>query len=147
MRASTLLSVVTSSIDAIVQVGLDGRILSWNGSAAEMFDYAIDDLERHILDLTPEDRHDEQLQILEAVLSGQRVHPIDTLMLRREGTLVNVSIALSPTRDSAGAISGAAAIIRDITDRVGETERSASASASRRWAASRAASPTTSTTC
>ncbi len=122
MRHSALLSAVSASVDAIVHIDCEGKILNWNAAAAQMFDYPCSEIVgRHVVDLVVDDHRGAQLQVLQDVLGGARVTPFDTVCMRRNGSVVQTSWALSPVRDSSGNISGAAAIIRDITQRVRET--------------------------
>jgi PAS domain S-box-containing protein len=111
-------------VDAIVHVGVDGRILSWNRAASRMFDYTRDQaVGRLVLDLVPTDRHGELDDILPEILAGRRVTSFDTIWKRRDGRPIQVSVSMAPVRGSKGDIRGAAAIIRDITDRVRATQQ------------------------
>src|SRR5581483_8330320 len=97
--------------DAITAQTLEGTIISWNRGAERMYGYTAEEaigLSVHVL--TPDDRQSETDEMLAAIAAGERVEQFETVRLRRDGTPRDVSLTLSPTRDSAGRITGASVI-------------------------------------
>ncbi len=112
-----LAAVVESSDDAVIAKALDGTILSWNPGAQRLYGYAATEIVgRNISILAPpEGKHDLQ-EILDRAARGDVVTHYETVRVRKDGTRVEVSLAVSPIRDPTGAIVGASTIARDITD-------------------------------
>ncbi|RMH44628.1 MAG: PAS domain-containing hybrid sensor histidine kinase/response regulator [Deltaproteobacteria bacterium] len=126
MRPSAVFSVVDQSVDAIIHIDVDGVIQGANEAAANLFGTEGCRLHgRHIAELVPEESRDDLLALLADVLCGQRIRPFDMVCVRCDGSPVHTSISVSPVRDSKGRTAGAAAIIRDISERVRETEEAA----------------------
>ena len=116
--AQRLVSVVESSEDAIISKDLDGVIVSWNPGAERLFGYSAEEVVGEpILILIPSDRQHEEIMILERSRLGEPVKHFETIRRRKNGTLVDVSLTISPVRDAAGVVVGASKIARDITDR------------------------------
>jgi PAS domain S-box-containing protein len=125
-----LAAIVDSSDDAIVSKDLDGIIMSWNRSAERMFGYTESEaLGRSIRMIIPADRQGEEETVLAHIRAGKAVTHFETLRLRKDGTLIPISLTVSPIRDAAGRVIGASKIARDIR------ERAEAALASRRLAA------------
>ncbi|MBI5800154.1 MAG: PAS domain S-box protein [Verrucomicrobia bacterium] len=117
-------AIVSSSNDAIVSKDLNGTITSWNPSAERIFGYLAEEaIGEPIQLLFPPDRLDEEARIIERIKAGERVEHFETIRKRKDGTLINVSLTISPIRNANGRIVGASKIARDITDRVKERER------------------------
>jgi len=113
-----LASIVESSDDAIVSKDLNGIIASWNRGAERLFGYsAAEIVGKPILTLIPPDRHDEERSILERIGRGERIDHYETVRQRKDGSLIDISITVSPIRDNDGRIVGASKIGRDITER------------------------------
>jgi PAS domain S-box-containing protein len=113
---SLLAAVVESSDDAIVTKTLDGLITSWNPGAERLFGYSADEmLGRPITILIPPDHIDEEPAILERMRRGERISHYPTVRRRKDGTLIDVSLSVSPLKDADGRIIGASKIARDIT--------------------------------
>jgi two-component system cell cycle sensor histidine kinase/response regulator CckA len=113
-----LASIVETCDDAIISQTLGGTILSWNSGAEQMFGYKAEDMVgESIENLVPRDQHDEISGIRDVIESGRRVERIETVRLRRDGTGIDVSITVSPIKNSDGNIQGASIILRDITER------------------------------
>jgi PAS domain S-box-containing protein len=111
-----LVSIVESSDDAIVSKDLYGVISSWNNGAERLFGYSADDvIGKSIFILIPAHRQDEERTILGQILLGQSVNHFETIRRRKDGTLVDVSLTVSPLYDATGAIIGASKIARDIS--------------------------------
>src|ERR1700683_3036624 len=118
-RANNLLAaIVGSSDDAIVSKSLDGVITSWNKSGARMFGYtAREAIGQHITLIIPADRRNEETKILGQLKRGERVDHFETVRVRKDGTLLDVSLSISPVRDAAGGIVGAEKVAHDTTER------------------------------
>jgi PAS domain S-box-containing protein len=118
-RASLLLAaIVDSSDDAIISKDLNGIIMSWNKSAERVFGYTAEEaVGKSITMLIPEDRQDEEPHILSRLRRGQRVDHFETIRRKKDGTLLDISLTISPVRNAEGIIIGASKIARDITDR------------------------------
>jgi PAS domain S-box-containing protein len=113
-----LAAIVESSDDAIVSKDLDGVIRTWNRGAERLFGYREDEaVGRPVLMLIPEERHHEEARILARIRRGEQVEPYDTVRRRKDGSLVDISLSVSPIRDGHGRVVGASKIARDITDR------------------------------
>ena len=113
-----LAAIVESSDDAIVAKDLNGVVTSWNAGAERLFGYTAQEMVgRPILLLIPDDRRHEEDRILERLRAGEMVHHYETLRRRKDGTLVDVSLTVSPIRNRKGAVIGASKIARDITER------------------------------
>lgn len=113
-----LAAIVDFSDDVIVSKTLDGIITSWNHSAERLFGWtAADAIGKHITLIIPDDRRSEEDEVLNRLRRGERVDHFETVRRRKDGSLVNVSITVSPVRDGFGGIVGASKIARDITER------------------------------
>jgi PAS domain S-box-containing protein len=111
-------ALVESAEDAILTKSLDGLIRSWNPGAERLLGYSpAQIIGRPITLLLPEDRYDEEAMILDRIRRGQRVAHFETIRRKQDGSLVDVSLTISPIRDHSGAIVGASKIMRDITER------------------------------
>ena len=111
-------SIVDSSDDAIVSKTLEGVITSWNAGAERLFGHtAKEAIGQHISMIIPLDRRDEETRILARLRQGERIDHFDTIRVRKDGTPLKISLSISPVRDAAGKIIGAAKIARDITGR------------------------------
>ncbi|HTD86351.1 MAG TPA: PAS domain S-box protein, partial [Candidatus Binatia bacterium] len=118
-----LAALVESSDDAIISKTLDGIITTWNKGAERMFGYRPEEvIGKPVTILIPPDRVNEEPAILERLRRGERMDHYETIRRCKDGTLLNISLSVSPVRDASGAIIGASKIARDITDRLrGET--------------------------
>jgi PAS domain S-box-containing protein len=115
---SRLAAIVASSDDAIIGKTLDGQITSWNAGAERLYGYrAVEIVGKNISILVPGHSANELAEILRRVRNGERIEHHETRRLRKNNTLVDVSIAVSPIYDLSGTIVGASTIARDITDR------------------------------
>jgi len=113
-----LAAIVASSEDAIVSKTLDGIVTSWNATAERLFGYTADEMiGQPILRLIPEHLHHEEVDILAKLRAGQRIERYETIRMRKDGGLLDISLTISPVRDSSGKIVGAAKIAHDITRR------------------------------
>jgi PAS domain S-box-containing protein len=113
---SRLAAIVASSDDAIISKTLDGIIVTWNEGASRMFGYAAAEvIGKPITILFPPDRQDEEPNILRRLRGGERVDHFETVRVRKDGTLIDISLTISPVRNALGEIVGASKIARDIT--------------------------------
>ncbi|MEW6493718.1 MAG: PAS domain S-box protein [Cyanobacteriota bacterium] len=113
-----LAAIVESSDDAIISKSLDGIILSWNAGAQRIFGYSANDaIGQPMSILIPPDRTDEEPQILQKIKQGERIEHYETVRRHKNGQLIDVSVTVSPIKDTAGKIIAASAIKRDITKR------------------------------
>ena len=107
----------SSSDDVIISKNLNGIIISWNKGAERVFGYTAEEaIGQPITIVIPEDRHDEERQILTRIRRGERIDHYETVRRRKHGSLIAVSLTVSPVRDAAGKIVGASKIARDITE-------------------------------
>jgi PAS domain S-box-containing protein len=115
---SSLAAIVESSDDAIISKSLDGIISTWNGGAERMFGYtAAEIIGKPITLLFPPEYIDEEDAILDRLRRGERLEHFETVRIRKDGSLLSVSLTVSPIKDADGAIIGASKIARDITQR------------------------------
>lgn len=113
-----LAAVVDSSEDAIVSKTLDGTITAWNPGAERLFGYsALEAVGKPMRMLLPPESANEERDILDRIGRGERVEHFETVRMRKDGTQIDVSVTISPIRDSHGAIVGASNIARDISER------------------------------
>lgn len=113
-----LAAIVDSSDDAIISKNLDGMITSWNKSAERLFGYTADEvIGKSITILIPPDRLAEEPEIIRRLQRGERVDHFETIRRRKDGSLVNLSLTISPVRNAQGKVVGASKIARDITER------------------------------
>ena len=116
--AARLAAIIDSSDDAIVSKTLQGVITSWNRAAERIFGYtAAEAVGQHITLIIPEDRRSEEVDVLARLVRGERIDHFETLRRTKDGRTVEISLTVSPVRDSTGHIIGASKIARDITDR------------------------------
>lgn len=112
-----LAAIVKDSDDAIVSKTLDSIILSWNAGAERLFGYTAEEaMGRPVTMLIPEDRLSEEDHILSRLRAGKRVDRFETIRRHKDGTLIDVSLNISPVRNAAGEIIGASKIAHDITE-------------------------------
>lgn len=112
-----LASIVATSDDAIVSKNLDGIVQSWNAAAERIFGYTAEEMiGQPILTILPPERAHEEPEILSKIRAGERVDHFETVRVRKDGRRIDVSVTISPLRDSSGKIIGASKIARDITE-------------------------------
>jgi PAS domain S-box-containing protein len=116
--AHYLASIVESSDDAIIGTDLNGTIKSWNRGAERLFAYtAKEAIGRPVTMLIPADQQDEEVRTLGRIRRGERIDHYETVRQRKDGSLVDVSLTVSPIETSDGTIVGASKIARDISER------------------------------
>jgi len=116
-RSQQLAAIVESSADAIFSKDLSEVVLSWNAGAERMFGYSEAEAVGKPLMIVPPERQDEVKELRRGILQGERVAQDGTTRRRKDGTILDVSLIMSPLRDARGRIVGASVIARDITER------------------------------
>ncbi|MBV8699606.1 MAG: PAS domain S-box protein, partial [Bradyrhizobium sp.] len=110
-------SIVESNEDAIVSKDLNGIISSWNAGAERLFEYKADEaIGQPITLIIPQDRLDEEREILARIRRVERIDHLETVRRRKHGGLINVALTVSPVKDAEGRIVGASKIARDISE-------------------------------
>jgi len=113
-----LAAVVDSSEDAILSKTLNGTITAWNPGAERLFGYSASEaVGKPMRMLLPPERTHEEVDILARISRGERVEHFETVRVRKDGTQIDVSVTISPIRNSQGTIVGASNIARDISER------------------------------
>jgi PAS domain S-box-containing protein len=116
-RLRSLASIVESNDDAIVSKNLDGVITSWNRGAERVFGYSAEEaVGQPITIVIPHDRQDEERLILTRIRRGERIDHFETVRQTKHGSLITVSLTVSPVKNVEGKIVGASKIARDITE-------------------------------
>ncbi len=118
-RTAPLLSaIVDSSDDAIISKDLNGVVMSWNKSAERLFGYTAQEAIGCTIAslIIPDDRQDEEPDILARLRRGERVDHFETVRHRKDGSLIDISLTISPVKNAQGVIIGASKIARDITE-------------------------------
>ncbi len=111
-----LAAIVASSDDAILSKDLNGIITSWNAAAEHLYGYNAQEIVgQPVSRLFPPDRQDEFVEIMERLRRGERIEHFETLRVCKNGSVVPVSVTISPVKDAQGVIVGASAIARDIS--------------------------------
>jgi PAS domain S-box-containing protein len=119
-----LWSIVENSDDAIITKNLYGIITSWNKSAERLFGYTAEEvIGKPIAIIHPPDRHDEESTILARIRRGEHIEHYETVRQCKDGSLINISLTVSPIKNAHGKIIGASKIARDITERKRNDER------------------------
>ncbi len=115
--AQRLAAIVESSDDAILTKDLSGVITTWNKGAERVFGYTASEIiGKPVLILIPEEQQDEEPAILSRIRKGERTEHYETVRRHKDGTLLDISLTVSPVRDLHGRIVGASKIARDISD-------------------------------
>lgn len=117
MSLAHMAAIVESSDDAIIGMALDGTVLSWNFGAEKIYGYSAEEALGHRISLVaPPISAGEIPQIFEKIKRGERMERYETVRVKKDGTPIDVSLTISPIKNSAGKITGVSAIERDITD-------------------------------
>jgi len=112
-----LAAIVETSDDAIVSKNIQGMVQTWNRAAERIFGYTAQEMiGQSITRILPVDRLDEETDILNRIRRGERVDHFETVRRRKDGVLIDVSVTISPLKDSTGKVIGASKIARDITE-------------------------------
>lgn len=111
-------AIVEHCDDAIISISLAGRVTSWNYGATTLFGYSFEEMiGQHINLIIPSDRHTEEDEILAKITRSERVSHFDTQRVRKDGEILEISLAVSPIKDHDGTVIGASKVARDITSR------------------------------
>ncbi len=115
---ATLAAIVESSVDAIISKDLNGIITSWNAGAQRIFGYTAEEaIGRPVTMLMPPDRVDEEPGILASIRRGEGIDHYETVRQCKDGTLLDISLTVSPVLDANGRVVGASKVARNITER------------------------------
>jgi len=110
-------AIIESSDDAILSKDLDGVILTWNEGAERLFGFAAQEaVGRPVTMIIAPDRREEEPAMLDRIRRGERIRNFETARRRKDGSLVDVSLTLSPIRDARGRVVGASSIARDVSE-------------------------------
>ena len=116
--SALLASIVQSTDAAIIGLGLDGRVLTWNAGARQLYGYREDEIRNRPIDLLSRDRHEGEVAAgLRRVLREHAVARLETEQVTRDGRRVQVFMTISPIRDGSDAVVGASIVARDVTAR------------------------------
>jgi PAS domain S-box-containing protein len=122
--AQRLAAIVNTSQDAIISKDLSGIVQTWNDGARRLFGYEADEvIGQPITILIPPERQEEEARILDRIGRGERIEPFETVRRRKDGSLVDISLSVSPLHNIAGRVIGASKIARDVTERRKAHER------------------------
>ena len=111
-------AIVESSDDAIISKNLNSIILTWNKGAEKIFGYTAEEIVgKSVTTLIPAGQHDEEPRILARLRAGERIDHYETLRQRKDGTLIDISLTVSPIKNKDGRVIGASKIARDITEK------------------------------
>ncbi|WP_052273000.1 PAS domain S-box protein [Flavihumibacter solisilvae] len=114
---ATLIAIVESSDDAIISKNFDSIVTSWNKAAEKIFGYTAEEIiGRSITILIPPDRAYEEAEIISALKKGNHVDHFETKRRRKDGKIIDISLTISPVKDSSGNVIGISKIARDITE-------------------------------
>ena len=116
LESTRLAAIVSSSDDAIISKTLDGKILSWNAGATNIFGYeATDMIGQSIFRIIPPELYEEEKQILHRLRQGERIHHYETARIAKDGRRIEISLTVSPLLNKYGKVIGASKVARDIT--------------------------------
>jgi PAS domain S-box-containing protein len=111
-------SIVESSEEAITSKSLDGTITSWNKGAEKLYGYTAEEIIGRSVDiLVPEDKKEELVNMFQDLEEGRKIELLETIRRRKDGSLIDVLLTVSPLRNNLGLLTGVSSIARDITER------------------------------
>jgi PAS domain S-box-containing protein len=123
-RSALLASLVDSAADAIIATTLDGKIMSWNYGAEHIYGYSAQEVLGQPLSIVlPPDRSKEIDEVRARVRRGERIEPYESVRIRKDGAIINVSLTVSPIHGAQGRLIGISSIARDITERTRAEKR------------------------
>jgi len=118
-KQAILAAIVSSSDDAIISKTLNGIITSWNNAAKKMFGFTeTEAIGKHISIIIPPDRIEEETVIIESIRKGEKIDHFETVRIAKDKSERNISLTVSPIKNSKGEIIGASKVARDITARI-----------------------------
>src|SRR5512140_513560 len=116
-QLAELSAIVDSSDDAIIGKDMDGIITSWNRGAQHLYGYTPEEaIGRHVSLIAPPEQADDIPNIMAALRRGERIDHYETLRITKDGKILNISLTISPIRNSQGELIGASAIGRNVTE-------------------------------
>jgi PAS domain S-box-containing protein len=112
----TMAAILQYSGEGIIATTLDGIITSWNPAAEKIYGYSSEEIiGKSGTLMTPQDRITEALAVLDKIRAGQNVERLETMCIRRDGTVFPVTLSVAPIRDADGTVVGLSAIAHDVT--------------------------------
>ncbi|MUP46430.1 PAS domain S-box protein [Gramella sp. BOM4] len=124
LKNATLSAIVESSDDAIISKDLNGTITGWNSGAERIFGYSeAEALGRSITLIIPDSRLKEEENIIFRLKNGEKIEHFETLRINKAGTLIPLSLSISPIKDPNGKVVGASKVARDISERLQSFEK------------------------
>ena len=115
-NAFHLAAIVSSAEDAIASKDINGIVQTWNKAAERMFGYTAEEMIGHsIRTIIPRDRWHEEDEVLARIRSGRAIDHFETVRQRKDGSLIEISLSVSPIKTSTGAVIGASKIARDVS--------------------------------
>lgn len=118
IMAARLAAIVANSDDVILSKTLEGIVTSWNGGAERIFGYSAEEMiGQHISTIIPPELMNEEKEIIARLARGERIEHFETVRVAKDGRRIDISLTVSPLRDSTGRIVGASKVARDISDR------------------------------
>jgi PAS domain S-box-containing protein len=116
--ALRMAAIIESSEDAIVGKDLNGIVMTWNRSAERIFGYSAEEMiGKSIRTIIPDALQSEEDDVIARIRRGERVEHFETVRRRKDGTLIPISLTISPIRNAEGTVIGASKVAQDITDR------------------------------
>ncbi len=112
-----LKSIIDNSADAIITSDIKGLITSWNRQAEIIYGFSSDEAIGNFLPMVPEDLYEDENRNIKMILSGETISNLETVRQKKDGTLIEISLTLSPINDSSGEVSGISGISRDISEK------------------------------
>ena len=113
---SRLAAIVEYSDDVFMSMSVDGIIINWNQGAERQYGYSAEEIIGHSVSvLFPPDHYREYLEVMKKVRQGEPMSSYETVRVRKDGTLVNMSVSISPIETRSGEVVGASKICHDIT--------------------------------
>lgn len=117
-RTQWLAAIIENAEDAILSQDLSGVIVSWNNGAQRLFGFTREEaIGRAITFIVPRELHQEEVRLMDRILRGERVGSFDTVRMRKDGAVLDVSLTVSPVKDPSGKVVGASKVARAITER------------------------------